>query len=136
MKKILVILGMLLVIGGACLVFLPPKTYSSERSFNSAKISNLKKISVSGKFDVNVTILNSNNIKCKFSTTKSGFVKGEPQFESKIEDNILYITTNSKVDSVCILGSQSLKLDINIPKGYEKKLFINKKLSKTINFKR
>lgn len=136
MKKILAILGMILVIGGVCLVFLPTKTYSSERSFNSAKISNLKKISVSGKFDVNVTISNSNNIKCRFSTTKSGFVKGEPQFGCKIENNVLYITTNSKVDSVCILGSESLKLDINIPKDYEKKLFINKKLSKKINFKR
>ncbi|KEJ00873.1 hypothetical protein N494_07805 [Clostridium botulinum A2B7 92] len=130
-KKITLILGIVLVIGGGAIFASSSSNTSEEQKiFTSDKITNLQSISLEGNFDINVTTSDSNDIKCKFIKTRKGYMNGSSKLNSSIENNILTITTNAPKDAICIGGSETLKLDIDIPKRYKNKLFIKSKLNK------
>lgn len=131
-KRLKVLLAILIVIllVGSSIFFLPTKTTNEQIIFTSDKISNLKEISLDGNFNVNITTSDSKDIKCSFSKTKRGYVANEYELESKIENNVLYVTTNSKNKPNIVLGGEVLTVAIDIPKSYENKLFIKTELGK------
>lgn len=128
--KILVVVLIVVLLIGVIIVFLPAKTTNEQRIFTAKEISNLQEISLVGEFDVNVTTSDSKDVKCSFSKTKRGYVSNEYELESKIENNVLYVTTNSKKEASFVLGGEVLTVDIDIPKSYENKLSIKSKLNK------
>jgi hypothetical protein len=132
-KRILQVLAVFLILVllvGGIIYFLPAKTTNEQRLFTSEEISNLQEISLEGNFDVNVTTSDSKEVKCSFSKTKRGYVSNEYELESKIENNVLYVKTNSKKDSGFVIGGEALTLNIDIPKSYGNKLSIKSELSK------
>ncbi len=126
----LVVVLILVSLVGGIIFFLPAKTTNEQRIFTSKEISNLKEISLDGDFDVNVTTSESKDTKCTFSKTKRGYVSNEYELESNIENNVLYITTNSKSEPSFVLGGETLNVNIDIPKSYKNKLSIKSKLAK------
>ncbi len=130
LKKVLVILIVVLLLGAGGLFLSPSKVDSSERIFTSKEISNLKEISLNGDFDVNITTSDSKDIKCSFSKSKIGFVIGDSKFQSNIENDVLYVTKSGTKNLICIGGGETLKLNIDIPKNYKNKLSIKSVLSK------
>lgn len=129
-KKILLILVAILVVGGCVIFSSPAKTDNCEKIFTSKEISNLKEISLDGNFDINITTSDSEVVKCNFFNTKRGFVIGGSEFDSKIENNVLYITTSNKKNIICVVGGETLKVNIDIPKSYQNNLSVKSKLGK------
>ncbi|AZV57805.1 DUF4097 family beta strand repeat-containing protein [Clostridium sp. AWRP] len=129
-KKVLLIFVAILAVAGGILFFSPAKAEDSQRIFTSKEISNLEEISLNGDFDVNITSSDSRDIQCSFSKLKKGFVFGTYNFEANIENNVLNVTSDSKIGTFCIGGCENLRLNIDIPKSYKNKLYIKSKLSK------
>ncbi|WP_160686544.1 DUF4097 family beta strand repeat-containing protein [Clostridium sp. C2-6-12] len=129
LQFILVVLALVSLVMGIIL-FLSAKTTNEQRIFTSEEISNLQEISLEGNFDVNVTSSDSKEVKCSFSKVKRGYISNEYELESKIENNVLYVKTNSEKASGVVIGSEALILNIDIPKSYENKLSIKSELSK------
>ncbi|AWI04481.1 hypothetical protein B9W14_08245 [Clostridium drakei] len=129
-KKVLLIFVLILVVAGGILLFSPTKAENSQRIFTSKEIENLKEISLDGDFDVNITASDSKDIKCSFSKVQKGFILGAYNFESGIENDVLNVTSSSKIGTVCFGGYEGLSLNIDIPKSYKNKISIRSKLSK------
>lgn len=130
LQVLLVFMVVIILVGVGVVYFLPPKTINEEKIFTSQEISNLQEISLNGNFDINVTDSDSEDIKCSFSKTQKGYVANEHELESKIENNILYVTTKSKEKFEFVLGGETLSVNIEIPKSYKNKLSIKSKLNK------
>lgn len=132
-KRIFKVLIVVLILGllvGKIIFSLPAKTTNEQRIFSLKEISNLQEISLDGNFDVNVTTSDSKDLKCSFSKTKTGYIYNEYELESRIENNVLYVTTNIKNEMNFVLGGETLSVNIDIPKSYKNKLSIKSKLSK------
>lgn len=132
-KRILQVLVVVLVLtslAGGIIFFLPAKATNEQRIFTSEEIVNLKEISLEGNFNINITDSDSKDIKCSFSKIKRGYVANECEIESKIENNILYVITNSKKEVGFVLGGETLSVNIDIPKSYKNKLSVKSKLNK------
>ncbi|MGO5065621.1 DUF4097 domain-containing protein [Clostridium sporogenes] len=127
-KKTKLILAIVLVIGGGAIFAVSSNTSEEQKIFTSDKITNLQAISLEGNFDINVTTSDFNDIKCKFIKTRKGYVNGSLKPNCNIQNNVLTVSTNSSRGM--ILGYETLKLDIDIPKRYKNKLFIKSKLNK------
>lgn len=128
--QVLVVTLILVSLTGGIIFFLPAKTTNEQRIFTSEEISNLQEILLNGNFDVNVTTSDSKDVKCSFSKTKRGYVSNEYELESKIENNVLYVTTKSKNEPSFVLGGEVLTINIDIPKSYQNKLSIKSELGK------
>lgn len=130
-KKILLILLIIVMIVGGTAYFLPAKITNEEKAFTLEEISNLKEISISGNFAVNITASDSKEIKCSFSKMKKGLViDGSSLIESKIENNVLYINEDKKEYPICFGGGITKIVNIDIPKDYQNKLSIKSELNK------
>lgn len=130
-KKILLMLFIIVMIVGMLVYFLPARTTNEERVWTSEEILNLKEISISGNFVINITTSDSKDIKCSFTKTKNGYVIGDSELiEGKIDNNILYINESNRKNLICIGGSITERIDIDIPKSYQNKLSIKSELSK------
>lgn len=132
-KRILqVILGVLIIVllGGGIIYFSSVKTTKDERIFTSEEISKLQEISIDGNFDINVTTSESEEVKCSCTKTKRGFQSYDSGLDSKIENNVLYIVKSYKEEPGFILGGETLKVNIDIPKSYKNKLSLKSELGK------
>lgn len=128
--QVLVVILVLVTLVGGIIFFLSAKTTNEQRIFTSKEISNLKEISLEGNFDVNVTTSDSKDVKCSFSKTKRGYVSSEYELESNIENNVLYVMTNSKKEAGFVLGGETLSVNIDIPKSYKNKLSVKSRINK------
>ncbi|MBW6408692.1 DUF4097 family beta strand repeat-containing protein [Clostridium weizhouense] len=129
LQILLVFMLVIILVGVGIVYFLPGKTINEEKIFTSQEISNLQEISLNGNFDINITDSDSKDIKCSFSKTQKGYVANGYEIESKIENNVLYVTTNNQKESSVVLGGETLKVNIDIPKSYKNKLSIKSKLT-------
>lgn len=130
-KKILLMLLIIVMIVGGIAYFLSAKTTKEKKVFTLEEIANLKEISISGNFVVNITASDSKEIRCNFSKMKKGLViDSSSLIESKIENNVLYINEDKKEYPICIGGGITKIVDIDIPKDYQNKLSIKSELNK------